>query len=288
MAHHYEEPKGKFSPYQVKLGDGSLIYAPYDDDQCIRKVNTELRFDIGEEVQCWYNERWERGRVVQHDYEEPQAVFHPYQVELHNNVLIYAPKDDDDHIQIARRFEVGACVLCRCSRQTSEDQSEQWVTGHVVRYNVVDRDGKVCPYEVKLENGKLVNVLEDVDKFICITKEDAKVEKAHTAPRYDFTVLHNALWIWRQSFAMSREAEVAGGDAVIDLCEDADTEIKPGIKDPPSPIVEQESSASLSSPTGATRKPEVQARRKISEQALRDPMFQTNGMAWKWQTSVRV
>ena len=72
--------------------------------QCIRKVNTELRFDIGEEVQCWYNERWERGRVVQH-YEEPQAVFHPYQVELHNNVLIYAPKDDDDHIQIARRFE---------------------------------------------------------------------------------------------------------------------------------------------------------------------------------------
>ena len=211
MAHHYEEPKGKFSPYQVKLGDGSLIYAPYDDDQCIRKVNTELRFDIGEEVQCWYNERWERGRVVQHDYEEPQAVFHPYQVELHNNVLIYAPKDDDDHIQIARRFEVGACVLCRCSRQTSEDQSEQWVTGHVVRYNVVDRDGKVCPYEVKLENGKLVNVLEDVDKFICITKEDAKVEKAQTAPRYDFTVLQNALWIWRQSFAMSREAEAAGG-----------------------------------------------------------------------------
>ena len=283
MAHHYEEPKGKFSPYQVKLGDGSLIYAPYDDDQCIRKVNTELRFDIGDEVQCWYNEKWERGWVVQQDYEEPQAVFHPYQVELDNNVLIYAPKDDDDHIQIARRFEVGACVLYR----HSDDQSEQWVTGHVVANNVVDREGKVCPYEVKLENGKLVNVLEDVDKYICITKEDVKVKKAHTAPRYDFIVLQNALWIWRQSFAMSRKAEVAGGGAVIDLCEDADTEIMSGIRDPPSPLVERES-GSLSSPTGATHKFEVQARRKISEQALREPMFQIDGMTWKWQTSLKV
>ena len=82
---------------QIELDDGTLIYAPWDDDECIRKVNAELRFDIGTKVQCWYEEKWQKGRVVQHDYEEPHGVSHPYQIELHDDVLIYAPRDDDEY-----------------------------------------------------------------------------------------------------------------------------------------------------------------------------------------------
>ena len=110
VAHHYEEPEGIFNPYQIELGDGTLIYAPWDDDECIRKVNAELRFDIGTKVQCWYEEKWQKGRVVQHDYEEPHGVLHPYQIELHDDVLIYAPRDDDEYILRDFHFEVSARV----------------------------------------------------------------------------------------------------------------------------------------------------------------------------------
>ena len=110
VAQHYEEPEGVFNPYQVKLHDGQLIYAPDDDDSCIRKLNRELRFDIGAKVQCWYNEKWEVGHVVQHDYEEPHGVFHPYQIELHDDVLIYAPRDDDEYILRDFHFEISARV----------------------------------------------------------------------------------------------------------------------------------------------------------------------------------
>jgi hypothetical protein len=38
VRHNYEEPKGKFHPYQVRLTGGRLIFAPGDDDFSVRSV----------------------------------------------------------------------------------------------------------------------------------------------------------------------------------------------------------------------------------------------------------
>mmetsp|Transcript_48770 Transcript_48770/g.71495 ORF Transcript_48770/g.71495 Transcript_48770/m.71495 type:complete len:206 (+) Transcript_48770:3-620(+) len=37
VKHNYEEPKGKFHPYQVRLQGGRLIFAPNDDEMSIRR-----------------------------------------------------------------------------------------------------------------------------------------------------------------------------------------------------------------------------------------------------------
>lgn len=42
--HHYREkkwPEGKIVPYQVKLDDGRIIFAPIDDDRVIRASEAE-------------------------------------------------------------------------------------------------------------------------------------------------------------------------------------------------------------------------------------------------------
>jgi len=41
VAHLYRDeymPPGMVAPYQIKLANGNLIYAPADDDRCIRRA----------------------------------------------------------------------------------------------------------------------------------------------------------------------------------------------------------------------------------------------------------
>ena len=62
----------------------------------------ELRFKIGDPVECNTNEGWVAGvvsgRMYRDDYMPPGLVA-PYQVELHNGTMIWAPEDDDDFIR---------------------------------------------------------------------------------------------------------------------------------------------------------------------------------------------
>ena len=102
VAHHYREleDKNAVHPYQVRLEDGRLIYAPDDDDTCIHRVP---RYAVGASVICNVGGgQWEPGRVVAHSYrEEGDPHPYPYQILLDNDELIYAPSDDDTFIKTA-------------------------------------------------------------------------------------------------------------------------------------------------------------------------------------------
>jgi hypothetical protein len=99
--------------------------------------------------------------VVAHNYEEPKHVFHPYQVQLQDGSLIFAPEDSDEYIQAnwtKPRFEIGTCVLCK--------YGDQWVKGTVVMHNCEASMGVFHPYQVKLHHGAWVYVPADEDTFI--------------------------------------------------------------------------------------------------------------------------
>lgn len=92
---------------QVKLlQNDQLIFAPTDDEECIKKA---ARFEVGAFVQCNVGQ-WARGRVVAHKYVEPESgLVHPYQIKLQDGRLIYASEDDDACIQTVT-FAVGERV----------------------------------------------------------------------------------------------------------------------------------------------------------------------------------
>ena len=58
-----------------------------------------FRFDVGARVECCRDEGvWDRGTVVQHHYREPDwplEAWAPYQIQLDDGGLIFAPVDDD-------------------------------------------------------------------------------------------------------------------------------------------------------------------------------------------------
>ncbi len=64
-----------------------------------------LRFAVGARVECRISDdTWVPGRVVALHYQEPgmgPTTFAPYQVELDDGRLIYAPEDDDKCIRAA-------------------------------------------------------------------------------------------------------------------------------------------------------------------------------------------
>ena len=62
-----------------------------------------LRFAVGARVECWIG-TWAPGRVIKLHYHEASfepGYFAPYQVELDDGGLIYAPEDDDECIRAA-------------------------------------------------------------------------------------------------------------------------------------------------------------------------------------------
>ena len=62
-----------------------------------------LRFDVGAEVECNFGGgEWKRGTVVAHHYlEQGWERPAPYQVQLADGVLIFAPEDRDDVVRLA-------------------------------------------------------------------------------------------------------------------------------------------------------------------------------------------
>ncbi len=120
-----------------------------------------LRFDIGTEVQCNYDDGWARGRVVAHHYEE-DGEYHPYQVRLDNEQLIFAPADDDACIQKAFRFRVGTEVLCNIGMLSAP----RWAPGRVVALNYEEPPGTYHPYQVKLECGTLIFAPQDINTIV--------------------------------------------------------------------------------------------------------------------------
>ena len=73
-----------------------------NDDDDVPK----LRFPIHQKVDCKIglnNNEWETGIVIKLWYEEPQGVWNPYQIQLDNGSVIYAPADNDRVVRISNR-----------------------------------------------------------------------------------------------------------------------------------------------------------------------------------------
>ena len=66
----------------------------------------KLRFPIHQKVDCKIgpnNNEWETGIVIKLWYEEPRGVWNPYQIQLDNGSVIYAPADNDRVVRISNR-----------------------------------------------------------------------------------------------------------------------------------------------------------------------------------------
>ena len=73
-------------------------------------MSETLRFGVGDPVRCKVSAtQWKKGTVVALHYREdpwPEDMVAPYQVQLNNGPLIYAPQDDDRLIQADDGMEV--------------------------------------------------------------------------------------------------------------------------------------------------------------------------------------
>ena len=67
-------------------------------------LDVSLRFAVGARVECARGDTWAPGRVIKLHYHEAgfePGFFAPYQIELDDGGLIYAPDDDDNCIREA-------------------------------------------------------------------------------------------------------------------------------------------------------------------------------------------
>ena len=98
-------PPGLVAPYQLRLDeDESLIFAPEDSNEVIRAKKLErLRFAVDDAIECNLGDRWAKGKIVDLMYREPGTVA-PYQIELDDGSLIYAPSDSIEVIRKPWRF----------------------------------------------------------------------------------------------------------------------------------------------------------------------------------------
>ena len=107
------------APYQVLLESGSIVFAPVDDDLCIRlctkpqikihlpKEGTPLRFDVGDRVEVMTNFVYMPGTIVglwpKSDFWEEGGTV-PYAVRLDNGMLTFTICDVDVQIKLYRTF----------------------------------------------------------------------------------------------------------------------------------------------------------------------------------------
>ena len=165
---------GYVVPYQVLLDDGDLIFAPTDEEYCIRKTNQKqkkpLRFDVGDMVECKVEGGWISGMVASTHYRERDFKLSdrtvPYQVKLteaaYAGEYVYAPMDNDLYIRRGikpRRFKANDRVLCRLGE-------DNWQPGYILETNCRDEDGTIIPYNVQLDDGDLCWAPEDDDSYI--------------------------------------------------------------------------------------------------------------------------
>ena len=98
---------GKPLPYQIKLADGTSIYAPSDTIDVVRELKVytpgmPLRFKMGQQVECSYNDKWVIGTISQLRYQDAtknvlQGNEAPYAIDLLPPIgeTIVTPIDDD-------------------------------------------------------------------------------------------------------------------------------------------------------------------------------------------------
>jgi len=67
----------------------------------LKEIEENLRFSVGDKVECNTDDGWVEGEVVALMYREGGFGIAPYQVRLNDGVLIYAPKDHDGVIRAA-------------------------------------------------------------------------------------------------------------------------------------------------------------------------------------------
>ena len=87
---------------ELKRGFEKCVLTP-DLEQ--RKL-ASLRFDIGDPVECNTSDGWVAGVVAGRMYRDdfmPPGMVAPYQIELHNGTMIWAPEDDDDFIRAGKK-----------------------------------------------------------------------------------------------------------------------------------------------------------------------------------------
>jgi len=195
-------------PYQIKLDQGRVIFAPVDQDTYIKldpdrqgeeiteaalnMIQGKLRFEIGDEVECKIRpapETWARGTITNTKIPHPQNpnIKVPYEILLHqNNQKIFAPADSDDVIRKASpgssadssatelqgskyRFTIGTKVLCKMHAT-----KEIWEPGTiiVVGYTSGAPNAPEYPYQILLENGKAI--VAPMDDNACIKLASAE------------------------------------------------------------------------------------------------------------------
>ena len=91
----------------LKRGFEKCVHTP---DLEKRKL-ASLRFDLGDPVECNTSDGWVAGVVAGRMYRDdfmPPGMVAPYQIELHNGTMIWAPEDDDDFIRAGKKAKTSA------------------------------------------------------------------------------------------------------------------------------------------------------------------------------------
>ena len=95
-------------PLPDRTDDGKKIYAPFDEDETIRLNRPNLRFKVGDRVECRIGSDpvtgWASGTIDQLWYRKPdwpENLWAPYKIKLDNGTNIYAPDDVDKTIRRA-------------------------------------------------------------------------------------------------------------------------------------------------------------------------------------------
>ena len=91
----------------LKRGFEKCVHTPEFEK---RKL-ASLRFDLGDPVECNTSNGWVSGVVAGRMYRDdfmPPGMVAPYQIELHNGTMIWAPEDDDDFIRAGKKAKTSA------------------------------------------------------------------------------------------------------------------------------------------------------------------------------------
>ena len=135
----------------------------------LERKRNELRFAVGDSVQCRTRDGWVDATVVDLLYRDDSmapGLVAPYQLRLEeSNTLIFAPEDSHDLVRaenLARlRFAVADDVECNLGGM--------WATGTVVELMYREPgmpQGVVAPYQVKLCDGTLIYAPSDANEVI--------------------------------------------------------------------------------------------------------------------------
>ena len=183
----YIEP-GVRAPYQIRLGDGSLVYAPEDTNVFVRSANAacavqqsqagpSYRFSVGDKVEAFLEDHtWKPGKITMLKYTEP-GVTAAYQIKLKDKSYVYAEDDGVDLVRARVRSAPAPSNVCQSAMPVFSSyrfgrgdrvlaNMGTWIPGTVIKLNYVERTfplGKVAPYQILLDNNTRVYAENDTD-----------------------------------------------------------------------------------------------------------------------------